>query len=101
MTNDSQSESAGVVSSTAWVDRALETLKNRGPMKIRPLASAIGHPNPRSLSMLLQWSKGRAKQECNRWHIAVYPVKCETSEPKTTEQERQAMSETTNKKGIQ
>ena len=59
------------VGSTAWLDRALETLRARGPMKIRPLAAAIGHPNPRSLSLLLQWSKGRAKQECNRWHIAV------------------------------
>lgn len=57
------------VACTDWLALALEKLKEHGPMKIRPLAASIGHPNPRSLSMLLQWSQGRAVQECNRWRI--------------------------------
>ena len=53
------------------LEMALAALKANGrPMKIKALAATIGYDNPRSLSLILQWSKGRAECKCGRWYLA-------------------------------
>jgi hypothetical protein len=59
------------VNNNEIMETALAALKAHGrPMKIKVLAATIGFDNPRSLSMILQWSKGRAECECGKWHLA-------------------------------
>ena len=68
MQNDSkQTESAGAVSSTRLLDRAVQMLKERGPMKAKKLADALELPNARSLSMQLQWAHNRVRCDGGKW----------------------------------
>ncbi len=42
---------------TGLLNRAIEILKEKGPMKAKKLSEIMCLENARSLSMLLQWSK--------------------------------------------
>lgn len=53
------------------LDRAVQMLKERGPMKAKKLADALELPNARSLSMRLQWAHGRARCEGGEWKAII------------------------------
>ena len=49
------------------LDRAVQMLEKRGPMKAKKLADALKLPNARSLSMQLQWAPDRARCDGGKW----------------------------------
>jgi len=66
-TDNRKPEAERRLAPVSLLDRAVQMLKDRGPMKAKKLAADLELQNARSLSMQLQWAHDRCRREGGKW----------------------------------